>query len=271
MAYLVKYYNKLKIKLYNNKKINKGYAMYKIILFLISVLLFLGCNASNGNKKSANLDGLALTKKHCSKCHNLDMPPKTSDKEIAPPLYTVVVHLKDWMEANSLSEKEAKFIEFVKDYAINPSKDKSYCDKKSLESYGLMPSLKGKITQDELEAIAKYIFNYYDQKKFLELAKERARIAALPLYKQVLETKDCKMCHNPNNTKTAPSFKMIANRYKNNKDAKEILKNSILNGSKGKWKGYILPMRGYKDIEPKRLDAFIDWILKGANDENKTK
>jgi len=64
---------------------------------------------------------------------------------------------------------------------------------------------------------------------------------------------------NPLNIKTAPSYKMIANRYDSN-DTK-TLKDYIINGSRGTWKRYILPMRGYKDTKPKQLDALVEWIL----------
>ncbi len=238
--------------------------MYKKILFIVVILFFAGCNSNSNNSNSySNLDGKALVEQKCSSCHNLDMPPVTSEDEKAPPLFTVTVHLKDWMEVNNPSELKNKFINFVSDYALNPSKEKSYCDKKSLESYGLMPSLKGKVTEDELKAIASYIFDLYDQKKVLEIMKERARLASLPLYKQALETNDCMLCHQKN-SKNAPSFEEIGKKYGVN--GKEIIKNSILNGSKGKWKGYLLPMRAYKNIPKERLDALVDYIAKGAKE-----
>jgi len=231
--------------------------MHKSIVSIAFLLFVVGCGSSSKHKQVVDVE--KLTEQKCSACHNLDMPPHTSDDEKAPPLYTVTVHLKDWMHVNNPSELKSKFVSFAKDYVINPSKDKSYCNAESLKIYGLMPSQKGNVTPDEVEAIASYIFDKYDQEKLLAILQERARIASLPLYQQVLETYDCKMCHNPLNTKTAPSYKMIANRYDSN-DTK-VLKDSIINGSRGKWKGYMLPMRGYKDIKPKQLDALVEWIL----------
>jgi len=231
--------------------------MYKFVLSFVTILILLGCGESQKHTKIIDVEKLTIQK--CSSCHNLDMPPHTSEDEKAPPLYTVTVHLKDWMQVNNPSELRGKFVNFTTDYVINPSKDKSYCKAKSINMYGIMPSQKGNITSEEVEAIADYIFDKYDQEKLLAILQERARIAALPLYQQVLETHDCKMCHNPLNTKTAPSYEMIATRYNSN-DTK-VLKESILNGSRGKWKGYLLPMRAYKDIKPKQLDALVKWIL----------
>jgi cytochrome c len=228
----------------------------RVVAALFLVLIFAGCG--NSSSKSSALDGGALVEAKCSSCHNLDMPPKTSEDEKAPPLFTVTVHLKDWIEVNNPSELKGKFVDFVKDYAINPSKEKSYCDKKSLESYGLMPSLKSKVTSDELEAIADYIFDRYDQKALLGYMKEQARIASLPLYEQVLETQDCKACHI--NGKAAPTFAQIGKKYAKS-GGKKIIIDSIKNGSRGKWSGYTLPMRGYKDISQKQLDAIAEWII----------
>jgi len=233
--------------------------MYKKTLYLMTIFFLIGCNSTQKTTHITDIE--SFTQQKCSaSCHNLDMPPTIVDDEKAPPLYTVTVHLKEWMKTNNPSELKSKFVDFAKDYVINPSLDKSYCTKEALKKYGIMPSQKGNVTEDEVEAIASYIFDKYDQEKLLKIMQEKARIKALPLYQQVLETPhDCKMCHNPLNTKTAPSYSMIAKRYDNN--ATDILKNSITNGSRGKWKGYMLPMRAYKDISPKQLDALVKWIL----------
>jgi cytochrome c len=233
--------------------------MYKYLLSIAALVSIIGCNQSTKHTKITDVE--KLTEQKCSMCHNLDMQPNTTETEKAPPLYTVTVHLKDWMKTDNPSELKGKFVGFVTDYVINPSLDKSYCTKDMLKLYGLMPSQKGNVTPDEVEAIANYIFDKYDQEKLLAILQEKARIQALPLHEQVLQTHNCKMCHNPYNDKTAPSYKMIAQRYKDDSNATAILKQSITQGSHGKWKNYMLPMQGYQDIKPKQLDAFIEWIL----------
>ena len=224
-------------------------------LFLMT-LIFNACSNSESHTQANNLDGKALAKEKCSMCHNIDMPPKFSDNEKAPPFFTVTVHLKDWIKAPTQTEAKAKFIEFVSSYPLNPSLDKAYCDKTSLKKYGLMPSLKGKVTKDELIAIANFMYDTYDQKAFMEYLQEQKRLKKLPLHEQVLETHDCKLCHN--NPKVAPSFAQIGKRYANNPEA---IKKAILNGSKGKWKDFHVAMHGYKDISPKHLDAMAQWMI----------
>ena len=225
-------------------------------LFLISLLFFISCSPSNQEQHTNNLDGKELAKEKCSMCHNLDMPPKFNKNEKAPPLFTVTVHLKDWIKGDTPTEARNKFIEFVSTYPLNPSLDKAYCDKDSLKKYGLMPSLKGKVTKDELVAIANFMYDTYDQKVLMEYLQEQQRLKKLPLHEQVLETHDCKLCHN--NPKVAPSFAQIGKRYAKNPEA---IKASILNGSKGKWKDYHVAMHGYKDISPKQLEAMAKWMI----------
>ncbi|WP_457606880.1 c-type cytochrome [Nitratifractor sp.] len=222
-----------------------------------------GCGKkSSSTQASPHLDGEKLLHEKCARCHNLDMPPKTSDHEPAPPIFAVVVHLKDWMKVENPSEKRAKFIAFVQDYVLHPSREKSYCDPKSLKLYGLMPSQQGKVTKEELGAIAAYLYDEYDQMKMLARMKEINRLKRLPPYEQVLETRDCRMCHIVGAGRLAPSFPEIAKRY-GPKGAKQI-RRSITEGSRGHWPKYHTPMRAYPDLTPAQLEGITQWILQQA-------
>ncbi len=222
---------------------------------IFSFLLLGLCSCSS--EPAIKYDGGDLLETKCASCHNLDMPPKTYEDEKAPPMMAVAFHVKDFMKVSSPSEKRPKFIEFFQDFALNPSKEKSFCDKESLKSYGLMPSLKGKITKDELGAVAEYVFDYYDQNKFLAQMKAKAKFNALPKGEQLAINNSCLNCHDRNKSKVGPSFKEIAK-----KDKSEI-KNIIKNGSKGSWKGFeksIMPP--FKKLDDKQLEILADWIKK---------
>ena len=238
----------------------------KLFFLVCMTLLFSGCNMQ---KHTANLDGEKLAAEKCAKCHNLDMPPKTSDKELAPPLYTVTVHLKDWMKVDNPSELRGKFTSFVQSYVIHPERDKAYCNKESLDTYGVMPAQKGNVTEEELEAIAHHIFDTYDQMKMLEILQEKAKIDALPPAQQVLATKDCKMCHIAAAGKIAPSFAQIGKKYADK--GIEPIKHAILHGSKGAWPKYTIPMRPYTDLTPVQLDGIAKFILKCECKHHRTK
>ncbi len=227
--------------------------MKKYLSIFSVIFLFSGCFEN----KTISYDGEKLLTKKCSSCHNLDMPPKTSPNEPAPPMMAVAFHLRDFLKAPSPSENREKFISFIQDYVINPSKEKSLCDKKSLESYGMMPSQKGKVTKEELRAIASYMYEHYDPSKFLKMMNERAEWKKMPLYKRVLKSKNCLSCHDIQKDKIAPSFVKIAQKYQNDKT--QIIK-SIKNGSRKKWQGFRGVMPPF-DLNNKEANAIADWIL----------
>ena len=232
--------------------------MYKTVI-LATLLMLTACNNPN-DKSYESLDGESLAKAKCSSCHNLDLPAKSSDDETAPPFYTVVTHLKDAIKADTDYERKMKFIEFVSDYALNPSAEKSYCDKDSLKFYGVMPSQKGNVTKNEVKAIASYAYEKFDQMKLFEIMRERSRISRLPLQEQVFETYQCKICHSYGKGKVGPLFKQIAKKYENDKNATAELSYAIKHGSKGKW-NLPAPMKAYTDITDEQLRATVKWIL----------
>jgi len=229
------------------------------MIILYTLLTLTGCNESKEHKKpQIHYDAKSLLESKCASCHDLNMPPHTSEEEKAPPMYTITVHLKDWIKSDTETEKQQKFISFLRTYVLHPSKEISYCDEKSLAQYGLMPSQKGQVRGEEVAAIAAYIYQRYDQKKMLEIVQERNRIARLPAYQQVLEGYDCKYCHLNGNGKLAPTFVQISQKY--GKTGVAQIKESIQHGSKGKWEGFYTPMKPYPDLTPKQLEGISRWI-----------
>jgi len=231
--------------------------MPKFYFVLAILLLLVGCEEKN--KPKIELDGQALLTQKCSKCHNLDMPPKSYDNEIAPSMMAVTFHLKDFIKSNSPSEHEAKVGAFIQDYVIDPSASKSFCDKESLDSYGVMPSQKGRVSNDELKVITHYMYETYDNQKLLAMMQEKARLARLSLHERVFEEQRCTNCHDSDKDKVAPSFQHIAQRY-SAKEKAQLVK-SIKEGSKGKWKKFPLMMPAYKKMNDKDIKGMADWIL----------
>lgn len=196
--------------------------------FIIAMILS-GCDEK---AQEEHYNGAALLKNKCGICHNLKMPPDTYEDEKAPPMMAVVFHLKDFMKIKDDKDKAEKFIPFIQDYTLEPSREKSYCDEASLDTYGLMPSLKGSVTEDELKAIAEYIYNFYDQEKYLKEMQAKAAFYALPKGEQLVRKRGCLNCHDIQKAKVGPSFAMMSD-----KDPEEII-NVIQNGSQGKWEGF---------------------------------
>jgi cytochrome c len=226
--------------------------MKQIIFICLSIFLFQGCSNSQKIK-----DPKTILQNTCQRCHNLQMPPKISSKELAPGMMAVVFHLKDFIKSDNALEHKRKFVEFVVDYILHPTIKKAYCDKKSIKKYGLMPSLEGEINQQEAKEVAKYIYDTYDPKKFYALEQERLRFESLPLGNQLAIKHGCLSCHDIKKTKIAPSFVYISKN-----SSKEEIKNTILNGSRGKYKNFkaTMPPLG-KKMSSKDLDEIIKWII----------
>ncbi|PHR59587.1 MAG: cytochrome C [Arcobacter sp.] len=117
--------------------------MKKSLIFLI--LFALSSNAST--------DAQALVEEKCSSCHMINSSTKIKqDKISAPPMWGVMRKVKD---AFSTDEEG---IAFIIDYVKNPSEEKMLFPKATKEHFGLMPSLKNEMSNEELKAIANYLY-----------------------------------------------------------------------------------------------------------------
>jgi cytochrome c len=225
----------------------------KLLLSILAALLLAGCSET----PKRHYDGHALLKRKCSACHNLDMPPKTYENETAPPMMAVVFHVRDFMKVDNPSEKREKFIAFVTDYALHPSAEKSFCDKESLASYGVMPSQKGNVTEEELEAIAAYMYDTYTKEAFLKKMEEAAAFARLPKGERLARREGCFGCHGLNERKVGPSFTEIAAKERD----PDILAERIRSGSRGRWpESRNIPMPPMKDLNATALRQLSEWI-----------
>ncbi len=231
--------------------------MIKTTLIIGSIFLLLGCNSE---KPKQNYDAKKLIETKCASCHNLNMPPIISDDELAPPMMAVSFHIRNFMKPSNESERTSQAIAFVTDYVQNPSLEKSFCDKKSIKRYGLMPSQKENITQDETKAIATYMFKHYTQENLSEIQKEQAKYNALEEGHKIALKYRCLGCHTIDKQRVGPSLIEITQKYKNN-DSK--LKKSIKNGSKNVWEssnGAVMP--SFSTISSDELKELLKWMKK---------
>ncbi len=228
------------------------------IIFLTSVLLLLFSGCSQ-DKKVNNLDGKKLLEQKCTKCHNIDLPPKTFKDEKAPAMMAVAFHVVHFIKTEDESQRIPKAIAFVKDYVINPSASKSFCDKASLKTYGIMPSQKGKVTQDELQAIAEYMFSHFTEKNLNEAQLLENKLNAMPKGERLVLKNGCLSCHKVDKKIVGPAFRDIAKRKGN---SLAVLMHSIKNGSKKKYassKGAVMP--AFKKLSDADVKTIAQWIL----------
>ena len=118
------------------------------------------------------IDGYKVYKKNCMSCHIEMMSKKEVMKNIkemkAPPMVEVSGRLKENIKTTDDEDDVNRylFILFVKDYIINPNLDNSMCHPGALERFGTMPSLKGKVSAEEAGAVAKWLYDRYENIKF---------------------------------------------------------------------------------------------------------
>ena len=93
-------------------------------------------------------NGEELFKQKCTVCHTIGKPNHDSEM-LAPPAQGVIFHLKEAFSSN----KEIQ--NYINDFVLNPSKEKAICQ--SVKRFGVMPSLKGSITKEELELVSKWM------------------------------------------------------------------------------------------------------------------
>jgi len=102
----------------------------------------------------ASNDTESLAEMKCGACHLIGKITKEKlNRMAAPPSWALAKKVKI-AYPNRLDG-----IDFIMNYTLNPSVDKMLFPKETKERFGLMPSQKGNLTNDELKAIAKYILD----------------------------------------------------------------------------------------------------------------
>lgn len=117
-------------------------------------------------------DGYSVYQKHCMRCHSELMEKKEVLKVIhtlkAPPMNEVSNRLRENIVITDDDDdvKRRVTIAFIKDYIENPSIQYSMCHPMAIEKFGIMPSLKGKLSENERQAVAEWIIDRYKGIKF---------------------------------------------------------------------------------------------------------
>jgi len=102
----------------------------------------------------------ALFTTYCASCHTTVVGVNESGGQVTP-IYEAP-YVKDVMSKLKAETKTKEaFITFVKDYINQPDKRKSLYGKRAIKSFGLMPSLKGVMTDDESTGLAEYLYHKY--------------------------------------------------------------------------------------------------------------
>ena len=126
--------------------------MKKILVFISAIVCFIYANKNIGEK---------LFMQKCVTCHtNKLINPSNKSNLIGPPIDEVLMHVKQEYK------NEENATAFIVDYTFNPSYKKALCA--SMDKFGLMPSLKGIVTEKEAKIIAKYLYKTYPRADFVK-------------------------------------------------------------------------------------------------------
>lgn len=118
------------------------------------------------------VDGYKVYQNNCMKCHAEMMTKEEVLKSIhtlkAPPMVEVSNRLKEniMITDDDNDVKRRVIIAFIKDYIEHPNIQYSMCNPMALEKFGVMPSLKGKLNDKEKQAVAEWVYDRYEGKKF---------------------------------------------------------------------------------------------------------
>jgi len=144
----------------------KGVRMKKLgLVLLIAAVSLMGAEQK--------IDGEKVFDKVCASCHVKMITAEETKKVFktlkAPPMVEVSGQLKKNIKIVDDIDDEihrAVVIAFIKDYVVYPHMDKAMCEAMALEKFDLMPSLKGKMSEEELNAVAAWVYDFYVGKKF---------------------------------------------------------------------------------------------------------
>jgi len=179
-------------------------------LFAISIFFTLLLVAENiKDEEIMEFNGKEVYQQKCASCHQLYLSTSTLIENFmehnntilnltAPTINQIVFRLKSRI-GDPKGDEDMHRMEvdsFVADYLMNPDKSKSVCLPKVLRHFKTMPSMKGKISVDEIDAVSTFLYNYdpdnHVEKKLefvgytkaLEIAKKEDKIILLKLTRE---------------------------------------------------------------------------------------
>ncbi|MCK5854431.1 MAG: DUF255 domain-containing protein [Sulfurovaceae bacterium] len=144
--------------------------MNKLLVFILLLSSFLFAN-----------EGKEIYEKKCASCHQLYIPTLKLKENFmeqnntllnlkAPTINQIAFRLQSRI-GDPRGDKDMHQMEvgaFLSDYLINPDKQKSICLPEVIKHFETMPSMKGLLDDDEMEAISEFLYEY-DAKEYREL------------------------------------------------------------------------------------------------------
>lgn len=98
-----------------------------------------------------------LFEEKCASCH-VKVRPSDISSLIAPPIKGVMRHVK----MRFTCKEDA--VKFITSYVMKPEKSQAVCEPDKIKRFGLMPSQKGNLSEEELTKISEWLFDNFPRK-----------------------------------------------------------------------------------------------------------
>lgn len=108
-----------------------------------------------------------IFQKKCAMCHVVGKPKNKLDKKkmVGPPIDVAMKGLVITIDAVDGPFKDDELrtesMVFLKDYLYYPTADKTNCEDQVVKKFGRMPSLKGFISNEELDVVVPWVYDTY--------------------------------------------------------------------------------------------------------------
>nr|WP_321266770.1 c-type cytochrome [uncultured Sulfurimonas sp.] len=135
--------------------------------------------------------GSEIFNKNCSSCHadslgvTVDLQDRYKGIYKAPYIKDLVIKLK------AKTQNQEAFTSFIQSYINDPSKRKSLYGKRAIKEFGLMPSLKGALTDEEIVILSDYLYFNFEKKR----KARTTEVAEVIDPREELFNKNCSSCH----------------------------------------------------------------------------
>ncbi len=135
--------------------------MKKFISILTATLL------SSVLIQANNLNSKEIYKNKCIMCHTTKLISRDQKKNlIGPPIDEVMLHVKEHYK----NKEEAVY--FITDYIMEPNAAKALCA--SIDKFGVMPSMKDRMSLEEANIVSKMIFEKFPREAF-SISEKKSR------------------------------------------------------------------------------------------------
>ncbi len=183
-------------------------------------------------------DGEEIFKRKCVNCHQLYIPVEKIKENLiqknqllhlrAPSLNMIAWALlrgPKRLGAGDSEFLEEEIIDFLTEYLYNPNKESSLCEPQMMQYYDKKPSMKGKVSQEEIKALAKFFINYKVPKSKVQV-KEKKEFDADNLLKKA--AKEQKLILIMASSKTCNYCKKMKKEVLSKKEVQLFLKKNFV-------------------------------------------